>query len=119
MPSFRREELEQSVYGSATNVQRSHLGNQRGDAQTVGEAQRMPGRRDRRTAEQNMALIKTFIAEAGRPVLLLEICDHLGRKPSPHLRSILTTLVATGEVVQTQDYGAGPVVPRFWYSLPE
>lgn len=119
MPTIRRDELEQSVYGSTTNVQRSHLEKQRGDAQTVGEVQRMPGRRDRRTADQNMALIKTFISEAGRPVLLLEICDHLGRKPSPHLRSILTALVASGEVVQTQDFGAGPVVPRFWYSLPE
>jgi len=76
------------------------------------------GRRDRRTIDQTKALIKEFIRAQKRPCLILEICEYLDRKPTPHFRGILSEMVRVGDLVQDHDVGPGAVMPRFWYSLP-
>lgn len=75
------------------------------------------GRKDRRTVPQTKALIKEFIRQQDRPVLILEICDFLDRKPTPHFRAILREMVASGDLFQEQDTAPGSVLPRYWFSV--
>lgn len=75
------------------------------------------GRKDRRTVPQTKALIKEFIRHQGRAVLILEICDFLDRKPTPHFRGILREMVAAGDLIQEEDTAPGSVLPRFWFSI--
>lgn len=110
MPSFKIEDLMKSVYGSTLDV-RDLSGNPK------QEAGQMAGRKGKRPIEESKSLILNFIAGAEKPVTLLEICDHLGRKPAPHYRAILNELVATGKVKREHDFEAGPSIPRFLYSI--
>jgi hypothetical protein len=73
-------------------------------------------RRDRRrTKEQSEKLIREFLYSQTEPVVFLDIMDHLERRESPILRRIIEEMVASGEVEQTQDFGAGPLIPRYLY----
>lgn len=110
MPSFRIEDLMKSVYGSTLDVR--HL-----DEKSKQEAGQMAGRKGKRPIEESKTLILNFITAAEKPVTLLEICDHLGRKPAPHYRAILNELVASKIVKKEHDFEAGPSIPRFLYSL--
>jgi hypothetical protein len=110
MPTISMSDLMNSDIGRAFNAQEM--------ARKEQEAIKpMAGRRGKRSLEVSKTLILNFIAEAKEPVTFLEICDHLERKPSPHFRIILRDLMAAGDVVQEMDYGAGPLLPRFLYSL--
>lgn len=75
------------------------------------------GRKDRRTVPQTKALIKEFIRHRGKPVLILEICEFLDRKPTPHFRGILREMVAAGDLTQEQDTAPGSILPRYWFSI--
>lgn len=111
MPTYSMEELMRQQFGDG-NVTLPLRQNQ-----TVG-GNAMVGRRVKRSVVETKELIKSFILKQGRPCLILEICDHLERKATPHLRGILSEMVRAGELVQDQDIAAGAVMPRFWYSLP-
>lgn len=110
MPSYSMNDLVNSVFGSTFNAQQSH-------PDTQGDGDARVGRKRKRKADQTIKLIKEFMQEQNRPVTMLEICDYLRRSPGPHLRAFMRQLVETGEVRQTQDYGAGPSIPRFLYEL--
>lgn len=110
MPTISMSDLMDSEIGRAFNAQEI--------ARKEQEATKlMAGRRGKRSLEVSKTLILSFIAQATEPVTFLEICDHLQRKPSPHFRLILKDLMTSGDVVQEMDYGAGPLLPRFLYSL--
>jgi len=111
MPSFSRDDLERSVGLGALNAHSTH-------SILNGEEVTRVGRRKkdrRRSADETEKLIKKYLVKQGKWVLLLDICDHLDRAPGPHIRRILDTLIAAGEVERVQDYGAGPSIPRFLY----
>ncbi len=112
MPTYSMNDLMMSQFGRALNAQELEQKSQEG-------TKPMAGRRGKRSLEVSRTLIFNFIAGANEPVTFLEICDHLERKPSPHFRTILKELMASGQVEQTMDYGAGPLLPRFLYSLPK
>lgn len=75
------------------------------------------GRRDRRTIPETKMLIKEFMSRQRKPCLLLDICDALDRKPSPHFRGIVSEMVRDGELVMQQDTPPNSQLPRYWYSL--
>jgi len=110
MPSFKIEDLMNSVYGRTTNVR--DLPQNQG-----GEAKAMAGRKGKRPLQETETLILTFIAGSKTPVTLMQICEHLERKPAPHYRAILRDLEARGKIIKTEDYEAGPSIPRFLYSI--
>ena len=111
MPTLDRDELRQYLdFERTTVIQQSHLDNQRGGDAAVG-------RKRKRASSQTMILIKEFMAAENRPVTMLQICDHLKRAPGPHLRSFMRQMVELGEIEQTHDFGAGPSIPRFLYTL--
>jgi len=109
MPSFKIEDLRTAVYGSALNAQ--EMTSKMGE-----ETKRVVGRRGKRAVQETETLIREFIASSKEPVTLLQICDHLERSVAPHYRAILARLVEAGEVNRTEDYGAGPSIPRYLYS---
>lgn len=111
MPSFSREDLERSVGDSAFNVRSTHSILKAEEVATVGRRKKDR----RRTAEETRKLIKRFLVKQGGWVTLLAICDHLERDPGPHLRRILVTMIDAGEVEGTQDFAAGPTIPRYLY----
>lgn len=111
MPSFSRDELERSVPGGALNAHSTH-------SILKGEEVTRVGRKKkdrRRKADETAVLIKKYLVKRGTWVTLLDICDHLDRSPGPHVRRILDALIDQGEVERVQDYGAGPVIPRYLY----
>lgn len=111
MPSYTIEELVKQQFGGGDVTLPLQQNHPMGRNATVG-------RRQKRSVLETRELIKNYIQERGRPCLILEICDHLERKATPHLRSILTEMVRAGELVQSSDIAAGAVMPRFWYALP-
>lgn len=110
MPTLSIADLMNSPEGRALNARELALKKQE-------EVKAVAGRRGKRSPQESEALILKFIAGAKKPVTFLEICDHLERKPAPHFRAILDRLVATGLLKKSEDYGAGPLIPRFFYSL--
>lgn len=111
MATFSMQDLMDQEPGGAFNARSTRLfGNQGGEPAV--------GRRRRRLATDTAALIRKFMAEQTEPVLLLDICDYLERRPGPHLRRILREMVQDGELIQTEDFGAGPLVPRHWFTRP-
>jgi len=111
MATLNRDELRDYLDFERTMItQQSHLDNQRGGDASVG-------RKRKRSSGQTMVLIKEFMTTENRPVTMLEICDHLKRAPGPHLRAFMRQMVEAGEIDQTHDFGAGPSIPRFLYSI--
>lgn len=110
MATISINELMNSPEGRALNARELALKKQQ-------EVKPLAGRRGKRSLQESEALILKFIAGSKRPVTFLEICDHLERKPAPHFRSLIDGLVKTGLVKKDEDYGAGPLIPRFIYSL--
>lgn len=108
MATFKMDELKQSVEGRAFNAQEL-TSKSREAAHTV------VGRRGKRSMDESKTLIRNFILGAGRPVSMMDICDHISRRPAPHFRAILEDLEAAGEIVKTHDFGAGPLIPRYWW----
>lgn len=111
MPSFSREELEQSVSGSAFNLRSTHSNLTSEEVARVGRRKKDR----RRTAEETEKLIKKYLNKQGGWVTLLAICEVLDRDPGPHLRRILDTMIQAGEVLRKTDHGAGPSIPRYLY----
>lgn len=111
MPSFSMEELKKSVHGNAFNAQEMPFKKAEG-------AITMVGRRGKRSMSESETLIKNFILGSSEPVTMLQICDHIGRKPAPHFRAIVDNLVNTGQVARAQDHSVGGNLPRYWYWRP-
>jgi hypothetical protein len=111
MATFKIEDLMDSEIGRAFNARELAAKNQEG-------TKRMVGRRDKRPLAESEVLIKTFILGAEEPVTMLQICDHIGRKPSPQFRAVVDRLVATGQVAKAADQSMSGNLPRFWYWRP-
>lgn len=111
MPAFSREDLERSVDPSALNAHSTHSILKPEEVARVGRRKKDR----RRTAEETAKLIKKFLIKQREWVTLLSICEHLDRDPGPHLRRILDTMIAAGEIEREMDYGAGPSIPRYLY----
>lgn len=111
MATFKIEDLQTSVYGRASNAQELPLKKAEG-------AKTMVGRRDKRPTAESAELIKTFILSALEPVTMLQICDHIGRKPAPHFRAIVDEFVRTGQVARATETSIGGNLPKFWYWRP-
>lgn len=111
MPSFSREELEQSVYGGALNARSTHSNLKSEEVTRVGRRKKDR----RRNADDTAKLIKKFLSKRGEWVTLLDICNDLDRAPGPHIRRILDAMIKAGEVERDEDHGAGPVIPRHLY----
>lgn len=111
MASFKIEDLQKSVHGNAFNAQELPLKKAEG-------VRAMVGRRDKRSMAASEILIKDFILQAEEPVTMLQICDHIGRKPAPHFRAIVDELVRTGQVAKAQDTSIGGNLPKYWYWRP-
>lgn len=110
MASLTMQDLLNSPEGRALNARELALKKQQ-------EVKPMAGRRGKRSLQESEALIIKFVAGAKKPVTFLEICDSLERKPAPHFRAIIDRLIETGLFKRDEDYGAGPLIPRFKYSL--
>lgn len=113
MPSFNRDELRGDALRRALEAEATHPKKQGGQGQSVG----WEPRDKRRSAEETEKLIKSFLKSQKKPVPLMDICNHLERRPGPHLRRIMDMLIARGEVDQSEDYGAGPSIPRHLYRM--
>lgn len=113
MPSFSMDELTKSVFGRASVAQPSHLENREGTEAAVGRRRKQ----QRRSSDATKKLIKEFLSEENRPVTMLEICNMLGREPAPHFRAFMREMEQAGEVEITHDFGAGPSIPRFFFTL--
>lgn len=111
MASFKIEDLETSVHGRALNARELPLKKAEG-------TRAMVGRRDKRPLAESEMLIKSFILESSEPVTMLQICDHIGRKPSPQFRAVVDNLVKTGQVARASDQSMAGNLPRFWYWHP-
>lgn len=111
MPTISIEELQRSVHGHAFNAQELPLKKAQGGMHMVG-------RRGKRSMSESETLIKNFILGSDEPVTMLQICDHIGRKPAPHFRAIVDNLVNTGQVARAQDHSVGGNLPRYWYWRP-
>jgi len=107
------QDLTQSVFGRASVAEVSHLENQEGSEVSVGRRRKQ----QRRSADKTKKLIKEFMAMENRPVTMLEICTMLGREPAPHFRTFMREMEQAGEIEKSEDYGAGPSIPRFLYTL--
>lgn len=115
MPSFSREELEQSVYGGALNARSTQSVLKSEEVTRVGRKKKDR----RRNADETAKLIKKFLVKHDGWVTLLDICNSLDRSPGPHIRRILETMIEAGEVDRVQDFGASPLIPRYLYkNLP-
>lgn len=112
MASFKMEDLQKSVYGHAFNAHELPLKKAEG-------SKAMVGRRDKRPLVESEVLIKTFILEAETPVTMLQICDHIGRKPSPQFRAVVDEMVKRGEVAKAADTAMAGNLPKYWYWRPE
>lgn len=107
------KQLADSIVGSASDARLNDKNPKQGTGEAVGQV-----RRDRRrTKEQSEILIREFLWAQHEPVVFLDICDYLQRRPSPILRQIVNDLVASGEVEETTDFGAGPLIARHLYQV--
>ena len=111
MASFKIEDLETSVHGRALNAREMPLKKAEG-------FKSMAGRRDKRPLAESGRLIKRFILEADRPVTMIQICDHIGRKPSPQYRAVVDNLVNMGQVAKAADTSLAGNLPKYWYWRP-
>lgn len=115
MPSFKIEELEQSVLGSAPNTRlKGKNGHQTGE-KAVGQMRQ----ERRRTPEESERLIRDFIYKQKKPALFLDICDHLERKPSAMLRALVNDMVARGVLIKTDHPSIAGNIPTYKYSRPK
>lgn len=113
MPALTRQEIDEYLRGSASNARL----NPQNAKQAVGEAVGQVRKERRRTKDESERLIKEFLLGQTDSVVFLDICDHLNRRPSPILRQILEEMVGRGEVIVTQDFGAGPLIARNLYRV--
>lgn len=113
MPTLTRQEIDEYLVGSASNARL----NPQNAKQAVGEAVGQVRRDRRRTKEQSETLIREFLFAQKEAVVFLDICDHLGRRPSPILRQIVEQMVERGELTVEQDFGAGPLIARNLYRV--
>jgi len=110
MATINRDEIDAFLMGRTSDARVTRLENQ-------GRGQTRVGQLRRRLTAETMELIKTFLSEKKEWVTLLDICDHIQRRPSPQIRQMMVNLIDAGHVEMTQDYGAGPLIPRFWYRI--
>lgn len=115
MPSFKREELEQLVLGSAPNT----LLKAENGLQARGKAVGRVREERRRTPEDSERLIKEFIYKQKKPALFLDICDALDRKPSALLRALVNDMVRRGVLVKTEHPSIAGNIPTFKYQRPK
>jgi len=113
MPSFTVKELEESLYGRASDAHQITKNQRPVRGEVVGELRR----EKRRLRSESEQLIREFMLAQKKPVLFLDICDHLQRRPSPLLRQIVSDMVASEELILEEDYGAGPLIPRHLYRV--
>lgn len=113
MPSFSISDLMGPVQSSASNARLKA----ENPIEVRGEAVGQVRRDRRRTKEQSEVLIREFLWAQTEAVVFLDICDYLQRRPSPILRQIVEELVKSGEVIQEQDFGAGPLIARNLYRV--
>lgn len=115
MPSFKIEELEQSVVGSALNTRLKAESGRQTRGKAVGQV-----REDRRrTPEESERLIREFIYKQKKPALFLDICDALDRKPSALLRALVNDMVARKVLVKTEHPSIAGNIPTYKYSRPK
>jgi len=113
MATISRDEINEYLEGRASNALFKPQNAGRATGEAVGQV-----RKDRRRSkEQSETLIKEFLMAQSEDVVFLDICDHLNRRPSPILRLILEEMVGRGEVILTQDFGAGPLIARHLYRV--
>lgn len=108
MATINRDEIDAFLTGRTSDARLTHLENQ-------GRGQTRVGHKRRRLNVDTMELINTFLSEKKEWCTLLDICEHIDRRPSPNIRKIMTDLIEAGRIEVTHDFGAGPSVPRFWY----
>lgn len=111
MPTLSMQDLMNSDLGRALNARELAEKSQEG-------SRHMVGRRGKRSMAESETLIKNFILGSSEPVTMLQILDHIGRKPAPHFRAIVDNLVTSGEVAKAADNSVGGNLPRFWYWHP-
>lgn len=110
--SFSRDDL----FGKdpiETVIQSLHAKNSGERIDPVGRLQ-YRGYRERSETE---TLIKSVLEEAGKPMKFREVARRIDRSPNPFLRQILADMVATGEIILTQDIAPNERMPRYWYSV--
>lgn len=113
MPTFNIMDLMKSVPGSASDA---HL-NPQNAGRATGEAVGQVRRERRRSKDESEKLIREFLWNQSEDVVFLDICDHLNRRPSPILRQIVEGMVERGELIVSQDFGAGPLIARNLYRV--
>lgn len=111
MPSYKIEDLQNSVHGHVLNAR--ELAPKKAE-----EEKRVVGRRGKRSMAESEMLIKTFILGSSEPVTMLQILDHIQRANAPHFRAIIDELVRTGQVAKAQDTSVGGNLPKYWYWHP-
>lgn len=111
MPSISREDLERSVDHNAFNVRSTH------SILKVEEGTRVGRRKKdrRRSADETAKLINKYLRKQSGWVPLLYICDHIDRRPGPHLRAILDNMIAQGLIEKTVDEESPKQLPRYLY----
>ena len=114
MPTFSMDELKQSFgLSSASDARQKAKSSPVETGEAVGQV-----RRDRRrTKDDSERLIREFLWAQDDWVLFLDICDALNRRPNRLLRQIVNDMVASGELLQEVDHGAGPLIPRHLYRV--
>lgn len=117
MPDIKRTfsiaELMQDQNKSASDAHHIPQIHTQGRGEPVGRVRRD----NRRLKSDTEKLIREFMQDQTEEVLLLDICDHLERRPSPIIREIVAGMVDSGELIRRVDYGAGPTLPRYLYSV--
>lgn len=118
MPTFSMSELLKnfgnSVESTETVSQPSHDKSAGGRRKAVGERPYQ----EHRSRQDTETLIKNMLQEAGKPMTIVAISRKLDRTPSPHFRSLIASMVAAGDLVETVDTAPNGRMVRYWYSLP-
>lgn len=112
MATISMAELRQSMGLNETVQSTSHYENQEGRNARVGHTRG-------RSIPETKELIKQAIIAAGRPISVMEVCNALNRKQTPHMRKILHDMGDTGELLESIDLAPSKMMTRFWYSLPK
>ena len=111
MASFKIEDLLKTAGFDPTSSQPSQ-------SETIQARKTRVGQRPGRSIQETKDLIKKFVEDTGRPVLIPEICIYLERVQTPHIRKILHDMAEAGELVEQADLARSRTMVRYWYSLP-
>lgn len=114
MPSYTISELMQQM-GLNPDVQLTSP--ETSNSQKAEKGSTTMGRVQGRTVEESKALIKNVLSEAKEPMTRGEIFKAIGRKNTPHLRNILSEMVASGDVIEEADLAVSRMMSRYWYTL--